>query len=249
MNEEIQNAAKPKEKKEIVIPEFYRDLNRDKEYPCLWHFVHRHLPGTRKPVQTPDNQPDKHPLDWKEIFPNHNGHIEIEIGSGKGGFLVEYGKRHPEISILGSEWDLTWAHYAASREMRNGVGENTAMLRGDVFYFLRDSVQSNSVDAFHMYFPDPWPKERHHKNRLLRPEFLTEVARVLKPGKRLFFWGTDHKEYNEVALETFDHFCGATVLERNTASPTEGIMTNFEKKYRQEGRPIYRSIIEFDKAE
>ena len=99
-----------------------------------------------------------------------------------------------------------------------------------------------------MYFPDPWPKERHHKNRLLREEFLVEVARVLKPGKRLFYWGTDHKEYNEVALEVFDNFKSAKILERNTALPTEGIMTNFEKKYRLEGRPIYRSIIEFDKA-
>ncbi len=237
------------EKTESRVPEFYRDLNRDKEYPCLWHFVHRHVPGTRKPVFTEDGHPDSRPIDWNEIFPNHNGHIEVEIGSGKGGFLVEYGLRHPDRFVLGSEWDLTWAHYAASREMRNGVGENTAMLRGDVFYFLRDRVKSNSVDAFHMYFPDPWPKERHHKNRLLRTEFLVEVARVLKPGKRLFYWGTDHKEYNEVALGVFDEFPGANVLVRNTANPTEDIMTNFEKKYRKEGRPIYRSIIEFDKAE
>lgn len=248
MSENIQNPEESIPKKESVIPEFYRDLKRDADFPCLWHFVHRHIPGTRKPIQTEGNAPDSHPLDWTEIFPQNNGHIEIEIGSGKGGFLVEYGKRHPELCILGSEWDLTWAHYAASREMRNGVGENTAMLRGDVFYFLRDRVKTNTVDAFHMYFPDPWPKERHHKNRLLRTEFLTEVARVLKPGKRLFHWGTDHKEYNEIALDIFDHFPGANVLERNTALPTEGIMTNFEKKYRAEGRPIYRSIIEFDKA-
>ena len=178
----------------------------------------------------------------------HNDHIEIEISSGKGGFLVEYGKKHPDYFIMGSEWDLTWARYAADRMMRNKLNANTAMLRGDVFYFLRDRVQSNTVDAFHMYFPDPWPKERHHKNRLLREEFLVEVARVLKPGKRIFYWGTDHKEYNAVALEVFDNFQGCKIIERNTALPTEGIMTNFEKKYRLEGRPIYRSIIEFDKA-
>jgi tRNA (guanine-N7-)-methyltransferase len=124
---------------------------------------------------------------------------------------------------------------------------NATMLRGDVFYFLRDCVKDNTVDAFHMYFPDPWPKERHHKNRLLRPDFLVEVARVLKPGKRIFYWGTDHKEYNEVALEVFDNFKGCKILERNTAEPTEGIMTGFEKKYRKEGRPIYRSVVEFEK--
>lgn len=247
MTEEVKN-QETTETSAAKVPEFYRDLSRDKEYPCLWHFVHRHAPGTRKPIRTEDNLPDKRPVDWTEIFPQCRGRIEVEIGSGKGGFLVEYGKRHPETCILGSEWDLTWAHYAASREMRNGVGENTAMLRGDVFYFLRDRVQSDTVDAFHMYFPDPWPKERHHKNRLLREEFLVEVARVLKPGKRLFYWGTDHAEYNEIALETFDKFPTATVLVRNGALPTEGIMTNFEKKYREEGRPIYRSVIEFEKT-
>ncbi len=246
MTEEVKS-QKVAEKKESSIPEFYRDLSQDREYPCLWHFVHRHVPGTRKPIQTEGNLPDKRPIDWKELFPSESGHVEIEIGSGKGGFLVEYGKRHPDYRILGSEWDLTWAHYAASREMRNGVGENTAMLRGDVFYFLRDRVRDDTVDAFHMYFPDPWPKERHHKNRLLRDEFLVEVARVLKPGKRPFYWGTDHREYNEIALETFDRFPTAKVLVRNEAPPTEGIMTNFERKYREEGRPIYRSVIEFEK--
>lgn len=248
MSEDVKTPGIEKPKKETVIPEFYRDLNRDAEIPCLWHFVHRHVPGTRKPIATEGNKPDRHPLDWGEIFPGNSGKIEVEVGSGKGGFLVEYGKRHPETCILGSEWDLTWARYAASREMRNGVEGNTALLRGDIFYFLRDRVTDSTVDAFHMYFPDPWPKERHHKNRLLRPEFLREVARVLKPGKRLFHWGTDHKEYNEIALDTFDAFDGANVLVRNTAEPTEGIMTNFEQKYRAEGRPIYRSIIEFDKA-
>jgi hypothetical protein len=83
---------------------------------------------------------------------------------------------------MGSEWDYTWAVFAHDRMEKRGVLDNASMLRGDVFYFLRDAVKSNTVDAFHMYFPDPWPKERHHKNRLLRPDFLTEVARVLKPG-------------------------------------------------------------------
>ena len=246
MSEE-ENITLLKETKKVIVPEFYRDLTQDREYPCLWHFVHRHIEGTRKPIQTEDNLPDKHLLDWKVLFPAHNGHIEIEVGSGKGGFLVEYAKRHPDYFIMGSDWDLTWAHYAADREIRNNVCENSAMLRGDVFYFLRDRVKNNTVDAFHMYFPDPWPKEKHHKNRLLREDFLVEVARVLKPGKRIFYWGTDHKEYNEIALEVFDHFKDAKILERDTALPTEGIMTNFEKKYRQEGRPIYRSIIEFEK--
>ena len=232
---------------ENTIPEFYRDLTADNSLKGLWHFTHRRSESDpKKPARTENGLPHQVALDWKEIFPEHQGKIEIEIGSGRGAFLAEYGNRHPESFILGSEWDYTWAAFAMRKILKNTLG-NTAMLRGDIFYFLRDRVPDSSVDAFHMYFPDPWPKERHHKNRLLRPEFLKEVARTLKPGKRNFYWGTDHKEYNEWALEYFDAFSGCVVTQRNVAEPTEGIMTGFEVKYRKEGRPIYRSVIVFEK--
>ena len=229
-----------------VIPEFYRDLKQDMNDIGIWHYVFR-TSEDHKPIRTTDGLPHKLDFNWKDMFPNHNDHIEVEIGSGKGSFIAEYAKRHPDIFIMGSEWDYTWAAFAVHRMEKMGVLGNASMLRGDVFYFLRDVVKDNTVDAFHMYFPDPWPKEKQNKNRLLRPDFLTEVARVLKPGKRFFYWGTDHQEYNEIALETFDKFDGCTIVERNTAQPTEGISTGFERKYLKEGRPIYRSVIIFEK--
>ena len=229
------------------IPEFIRDLFPSNETAGLWHFIPRLDPVEEKPILTPDGEPDRHAFDWKTIFPGCQGHVEIEIGSGKGGFMVDYAKKHPERCLLGSEWDASWAHYAAERLVKHKVTDNAVMLRSDIYYFLRDCVPENSVDAFHMYFPDPWPKKRHHKNRLLRPDFLAEVARCLKPGKRIFHWGTDHAEYNELALDIFASTPHVTLLEKNTAEPTDGIMTNFEKKYRKEGRPIYRSLVEFSK--
>ncbi len=234
---------------EKVVPEFYRDLIENQTHKNLWHFSHRHsLENPKKPVRTPDGLPHKIQFSWNQIFPRATGNspIEIEVGSGRGAFLAEYGRRHPEIFTLGSEWDYAWAALAM-RKLSKFAKDNTAMLCGDIYYFLRDAVPDNSVDTFHMYFPDPWPKERHHKNRLLRLDFLQEVQRVLKPGKRIFYWGTDHAEYNSVALEIFDAFPGCYVAERNTAQPTEGIMTGFEIKYRKEGRPIYRSQIIFEK--
>ena len=180
---------------QVVIPEFYRDLKQDEKDSGIWHYVFR-TNGDRKPIKTPDNQPHKLDFNWTDMFPDCNGHVEVEIGSGKGNFMTDYAERHLDIFIMGSEWDYTWAAFAHERMKKRGVLGNAAMLRGDVFYFLRDAVKDNTGDAFHMYFPDPWPKERHHKNRLLRPDFLAEVARVLKPGKRIFYWGTDHKEYN-----------------------------------------------------
>ncbi|MCL4102343.1 tRNA (guanine-N7-)-methyltransferase [Fibrobacter sp. UWH9] len=244
--EEVVEGAAAAAEKEVVIPEFFRDLKEDENAKALWHYVFR-TNGDRKPIATPDGLPHKLDFDWKDMFPTHNDHIEVEIGSGKGSFISDYAAKHPDYFIMGSEWDYTWAAFAQRKMDKAGVLNNASMLRGDVFYFLRDCVKDNTVDAFHMYFPDPWPKERHHKNRLLRPDFLEQVARVMKPGKRIFYWGTDHKEYNEVALEVFDNFPGCKVLVRNEAEPTEGIMTGFEKKYRKEGRPIYRSIIEFEK--
>lgn len=229
------------------IPEFIRDLGKSTDIEGLWHYIPRLDAETEKPILTADGQPDRRDFAWTEIFPNGTGRVEIEIGSGKGGFMIDYAKKHPDCSLLGSEWDASWAHYAAQRLVKHKVTDNATMLRSDIFYFLRDRVPEGSVDAFHMYFPDPWPKKRHHKNRLLRPDFLAQVARCLKPGKRIFYWGTDHAEYNEVAQEIFAATPNLKVIEKNTAAPTDGIMTNFEKKYRKEGRPIYRSVLEFSK--
>ena len=186
-NEILEEEKAPKE---VVIPEFYRDLSQDPQMKALWHYVFR-TNGDRKPIKTPDGLPHKLDFTWKDMFPNENGHIEVEIGSGKGNFMTDYAEKHPDYFIMGSEWDYTWAAFAVERMTKRGVIEqgNAAMLRGDVFYFLRDCVKSNTVDAF------PTCK----------------------------------------------------VIVRNTAEPTEGITTGFERKYRKEGRPIYRSVIEFEK--
>ena len=164
-NNEIFNEEE-KAPKEVVIPEFYRDLSQDPQMKALWHYVFR-TNGDRKPIKTPDGLPHKLDFTWKDMFPNENGHIEVEIGSGKGNFMTDYAEKHPDYFIMGSEWDFTWAAFAHERMEKRGIVAqgNAAMLRGDVFYFLRDAVKDNTVDAFHMYFPDPWPKERHHKNR------------------------------------------------------------------------------------
>ncbi|HSQ42018.1 MAG TPA: tRNA (guanine-N7)-methyltransferase [Fibrobacteraceae bacterium] len=226
--------------------EFIRDLTPDRKLSSVWHFVPRRDSETEKPILTPLRQPDVRVTSWNNIFQGPATDVEIEVGSGKGGFLVEYASKHPELHILGSEWDASWAAYAGERLCKHGIS-NARMLRGDLFFFLRDRVPSNSVNAFHMYFPDPWPKKRQQKNRLMRADFLAEVARVLKPGSRLFYWGTDHQEYNAVAQDLFARTPNLRVLIRDVAEPTEGIMTNFEKKYRKEGRPIYRSVLEFQK--
>ncbi|MCL2284435.1 MAG: tRNA (guanosine(46)-N7)-methyltransferase TrmB [Fibromonadales bacterium] len=197
--------------------EFPHRFYNDDEFPFLWHYM---------PVR--DGQPQ----------------FVLEIGSGKGAFLIQYAQKFPQNFILGAEWDLCCARSTVKKLQKLGL-KNASVMRGDLFYFLRDLIPSNIIDEVHMYFPDPWPKRRHQKNRLiLREGFLEQIRRVLKPGQRNFYWATDHEEYNSLALEAFRNFPQAKILEENTAPPTYGIETGFEKKYKKEGRKIYRSVIE-----
>jgi tRNA (guanine-N7-)-methyltransferase len=223
--------------------EFQRRLFRDDELKSCWHLSYIRPEGSTKPIRTHDNQPDRKIWHWSEMFEKEQP-VEIEIGSGKGGFLANYAIKHPELNILGAEIETKWAKYGASRLVRNRI-PNAAQLRGDVFFFIRDYVATASVRAAHMYFPDPWPKAYHRKRRLLRQEFLEELRRIVIPGKEaLFHWGTDFEEYNQTARETM-HASGFMDLIVDDAPPTDGIMTNFETKYRKEGRPIYRSVWRF----
>ncbi|MGL1903816.1 MAG: tRNA (guanine-N(7)-)-methyltransferase [Fibrobacterales bacterium] len=225
--------------------EFVRSFEASEKNDHVYAFAPILLEGTFTPQMTKDNKPDWQEWSWDTVFSDDKP-IELEIGSGKGGFMIEYSQLKPEINIMGSEWDGTWANYSAERIRKNHI-TNAAMLKGDVLFFLRDRVPSNSISAFHMYFPDPWPKKKHNKNRtMLKPEFLESIQRTAVEGGCLFYWGTDHQEYNELAQEHFAATPFVEVLEPN-AEPTCGIMTNFEKKYRVEGRPIYRSVLKIHK--
>jgi len=209
--------------------EFLRKFYKDKDFPFLWHYMPA-LDDSGKPIPGVAVPPK----------------FVLELGSGKGAFLTQYAMKFPQDYILGIEWDLFCAR-STIKKLQKYKLENAAVVRGDSFYFLRDLMPSRSIDEVHIYFPDPWPKHRQQKNRLLlREGFLEQICRILKPGKRFFYWATDHEEYNNLALKTFRKFPPAKILEENTAQPTYGIETGFEKKYKTEGRKIYRSVIELD---
>lgn len=233
------------EEQEGSTVEFQRELKQDRDLPTVHHLVYIKEEGSTKPKLTENGEADKKEFDPQSFF-NKKQTLEIEIGCGKGGFLIEYAKARPEINIIGAEWETKWGKYGGDRLHRNQV-ENARVMRGDFFYFLRDYVPDSSVSAFHMYFPDPWPKAYQRKRRLLKDEFLVELRRAVIAGpEAYFYWGTDFEEYNESAHETLSNI-GFMELVIAEAEPTYGIMTNFEKKYRKEGRPIYRSVWRFKK--
>src|SRR6185312_9432534 len=137
-------------------------------------------------------------LDWREVF-DKDRPVELEVGFGKGLFLLTAAQAHPEINFAGVEIVRKYQLFTATRLAKRDL-RNVRVACADALHFLPRFVASSSVQAVHVYFPDPWWKKRHHKRRIFTPEFVAEVARVLAPGGRLLA-ATDVPEYAAVVAE------------------------------------------------
>ena len=188
-----------------------------------------------------DNLP--RPLVWRDLFGNDNP-VELEIGSGKGTFLTEQATSRPEVNFFGIEWARWFWRYASDRLRRHGC-LNARTVRAEAGFFLLEFVPPESISVLHIYFPDPWPKARHHKRRLVQEKFVPLMVRVLRPGGRVQIV-TDHKGYFEEHIEPTMRgpavAAGLTVVDYNrpgSAGEGEFVGTNFERKYAREGRPFH----------
>lgn len=141
-------------------------------------------------------------LDPRAWFSDASRPFEIEIGCGKGTFILETAKAQAGVSFLGVEWAREFYLYTADRVRRAALG-NVRMLRTDGGEFLRWRCASGVVDVVHLYFSDPWPKRKHYKNRVVQHRFLAEVWRVLRPGGELRVV-TDHDELWKWDVAHFD---------------------------------------------
>ena len=183
-------------------------------------------------------------IDFIRIF-GRPGPVHIEIGSGKGTFLLSQAQALPADNFLGIEWARKYYRYSVDRIGRWGL-TNVRIIRTDAVTFLADSVPDDSVDYFHIYFPDPWPKKRHHKRRFICSANLEHLIRCLKTAGQLRI-ATDHADYFEQikmvlaarsdALEEIDFAKPAG------AESGEWVGTNFERKYIKDKRPIYTIAI------
>lgn len=162
---------------------------------------------------------------------------ELEIGSGKGGFLLGAARAHPERNYVGIEWANKYFRYAADRMARWGVS-NVRLMRTDARHLVIRQLPPDVLAAIHIYHPDPWPKKRHHKRRLFIPAFVQAVGRVLQSGGRLFVQ-TDHAEYIDLIAGLVAREPTLSVLSESSEE-SAGPETNFEIKYRRAGRTIYR---------
>lgn len=165
------------------------------------------------------------------------GPWEVEIGFGKGRYLLGRALAHPDRRFLGIELVSRYYRLLRDRARRRGVS-NLLLIRGEALYLLSAVLPPAFAARLHVYFPDPWPKSRHHKRRLFDPETLDLVLGVLRPGAELCF-ATDFIEYGQRVGEILDGFPGLAVEPREAPWP-DGARTNYEAKYMKEGRPILR---------
>lgn len=181
------------------------------------------------------------PPTWAEIFGNTNP-VEVEIGPGKGGFLLALARHTPGRNFFGVEILGRRASRLAALIERDGPA-NVIAIHADITCLLPLMIWPSSVAAYHLYFPDPWWKRRHHNRRLFRDDFTTALARTLVPGGTIFL-ASDVEQYFTEIVKQFVAVPELTQFawERNQVNRRgKLIFTDFERKYRHEGRALFHA--------
>lgn len=190
--------------------------------------------------QTPEDIGEQ--IVWSEFFGNDHP-VELDIGCGRGLFLYNASVRNPETNYVGIEIDYREGRRTAMR-LKRRESANARVIGGDCLVVLSKMISPHSVQAAHVYFPDPWWKKRHHKRRLFTREFLDLLANVVQPGGFLHSW-TDVAEYYEIIRSLVDHhpeFTAQEAAPERQADHDMDYQTSFERKKRQLGLPIYRGL-------
>jgi tRNA (guanine-N7-)-methyltransferase len=169
-------------------------------------------------------------LDWGALFAKEQP-IEVELGSGDGSFLANYAKLHPERNFLGVERLLGRLRKLNKKGLRSGLN-NLALLRLEASYVIEFMIPPQSIDALHIYFPDPWPKRKHRKNRLINEPFTEISAKASKIGGVVYL-RTDDLDYFEQMTRVF----GANSRFEKIATPNElsAVVTDFERNFHLRG--------------
>ena len=176
--------------------------------------------------------------DFKEL----NAPIYLEIGSGKGQFLVDMAKKFPEINFIGVEKNVSCSGFLA-KKLVEGEIPNAKMFYGDGKDVL-DNMKDNTVKYLFLNFSDPWPKKRHNKRRLTHDNFLKEYKRVLMDDGELIF-KTDNFDLFEFSVEKFTELGFNIVsITRDYETHVEfDTMTEYEASFRSKGQKIARIVV------
>lgn len=174
---------------------------------------------------------------------NEQGSYYLEIGSGKGQFLLDMALKFPKLTFIGVERNVTCCGFTAKKLVENNI-TNAKLVFADAGQ-ITPSINDASVDGIFLNFSDPWPKKRHSKRRLTSESFLAEYYRILKKGSKLIF-KTDNYDLFTYSLEIIS-VSSFKLVEANYSYDGKDefdATTEYEKSFREEGQPIYRLILE-----
>jgi tRNA (guanine-N7-)-methyltransferase len=170
-------------------------------------------------------------LQWVELFPVTQP-VEVELGSGDGSFLLEYARQHPEWNLVGVERLLGRLRKLDRQGRRAGL-RNLRLIRLEASYLVRYLLPPASVEALHVYFPDPWPKRKHRKHRLVNAAFVAAAEAVLRPGGTVYL-RTDDSDYFAQMQSVFG--ASAPFDRVETAPALLAIETDFEREFHARGQ-------------
>lgn len=166
--------------------------------------------------------------------------LEVEVGCGKGGFLTSRARENPGCDFLGIERMLDRVRSFDSKCRRGGI-DNARVLRLEALYTFHYLLPAHHARRVYVFFPDPWPKRKHHSHRLFGPLFLNALWKRLETGGRIEF-ATDHAEYFSVVRECFAS--DARFAEVGPMPRPEAVWTEFERMFREQGLPIHSAAWE-----
>ena len=177
-------------------------------------------------------------IDFRELFGNSNP-VEIEIGCGKGKFLLARAAENPNINFLGIDRVAKWMKIGLERSEKRKI-TNLHFMKTEAREWLAQ-IPRESIAAFHIYFPDPWPKRRHRPRRLVQKSFLVDLYDRLSPGGFLEI-ATDDVDYFSHMKMQFEDFPRAwkevrPQINQRFINPEH--KTNYELKYEAQGKPLY----------
>jgi tRNA (guanine-N7-)-methyltransferase len=190
-----------------------------------------------KEVLPPESR-DQSILYFERIFGNRNPVI-VEIGSGNGHFLVDFAIQRPHYNFVGTEILYGRASKFASKVQKRGL-KNIIVFWGDTRRFVWEFLYENSVEEFIVLFPDPWPKKRHHKHRMLSVRFIEMLYLRLVTGGVVSV-ATDYAEYRDFIIGEFSKVSGFrnTFLAGYSDYPDDYPKTLFEYRFREQGKKLF----------
>jgi tRNA (guanine-N7-)-methyltransferase len=176
------------------------------------------------------------PLNWQNVFAESRP-IEVDIGCGKGGFLLWAAQTQTDRNFVGIERLLLRLRRVDKKILRLGLA-NARLIRIEASYLMAKLIPESSVSAYHIYFPDPWPKRRHRQRRLFSPAFVADLRRTLQPGG-IVNAATDQDDYFQEMTALMQE-PGCFVAEPPLSLPDEA-RTEFEREFLAAGQPVFRS--------